>query len=113
VTKFLLTVLSGKILPFFRVFCYVFDTGKSFYEKGRVYKMYAIYAGEQVEGEPQLDYINSFENEKDAIAAAEELKATYGQIGVINEASKELIWNHSLDEEPKDEAAPIDSTDEE
>ena len=61
--------------------------------------MYAIYAGEMVEGEPQLDYINSFENESDAVSEAERLKETYGQIELINEASKELIWNYSSQDE--------------
>lgn len=57
--------------------------------------MYAIYAGEIVEGEPQLDYINSFENENEAVSEAKRLQETYGQIELINEANKELIWNYS------------------
>lgn len=64
--------------------------------------MYAIYAGEMVEGEPQLDYINSFENEPEAVSEAERLKETYGQIELINEASKELIWNYSSQDENDD-----------
>jgi hypothetical protein len=68
--------------------------------------MYAIYAGEIVEGEPQLDYINSFENEPEAVSEAERLKKTYSQIELINEASKELIWNYSSqDENAESEAA--------
>lgn len=61
--------------------------------------MYAIYAGEIIEGEPQFDYINSFENEPEAVSEAERLKETYGQIELINEASKELIWNYSSQDE--------------
>lgn len=61
--------------------------------------MYAIYAGEIVEGEPQLDYINSFENENEAVAEAQRLTKTYGQIELINEADKKLIWNYSSEDE--------------
>lgn len=36
--------------------------------------MYAIYAGETVEGEPQLDYINSFENEAEAVSDSSKIE---------------------------------------
>lgn len=61
--------------------------------------MYAIYAGEMVEDKPQLNYINSFENADEAVSEAKRLKNTYGQIELINEASKELIWNYSSEDE--------------
>lgn len=64
--------------------------------------MYAIYAGETVEGEPQLDYINSFETEAEAVSEAEKLKENYSEIELINEASKELIWHYSAEESTAD-----------
>lgn len=67
--------------------------------------MYAIYAGEIVEGEPQLDYINSFENSDEAVSEAKRLKTTYGQIELINEASKKLIWNYSSEDNNNSETA--------
>jgi hypothetical protein len=57
--------------------------------------MYAIYAGAIVKGDPQLDYINSFESEAEALMEAKRLSKTYSEIEMINEASKELVWNYS------------------